>query len=138
VIASSCLNDKWMDFIMQSIEIVSMINRYDYTLQIFALHTWVLCYYDNVYKKLLIMVILFGCFLLPEWKMAGFYHAINWDSVYGFLTLSFFALTATICLLSIYWLDVSVWEIWWKLCLIHSLIVSTHSLAMIFWMSLTS
>jgi hypothetical protein len=85
------------------------------TLQIFALHAWALCYYDSVYRKLLIMLILCHYFLLLEWQMDGFYHAINWDSVYGFLTLFSFALTATICLLSIYWLNVLLCDVWWML-----------------------
>jgi hypothetical protein len=60
---------------------------------LFALHPWPLCNYNNGYRKLLIMLILYDCFLFLEWRMNGFYHATNWDGVYGFLSLFFSAIT---------------------------------------------
>jgi hypothetical protein len=85
---------------------------------LFALHPWPLCNYNNGYRKLLIMFILYDCFIFLEWRMDGFImqpiKMVSMDSYH----CSSLQLLHILCLLSIYWLDVSVREIWWKLCLI--------------------
>jgi hypothetical protein len=96
--------DCFVFFVRQLCRSWNAIDRHDDTVQIlllsiwkeyllFALHPWPLCNYNNGYMKLLIMLILYDCFLFLEWEIDEFYHATNWDGVYGFLSLFFSAIT---------------------------------------------